>query len=99
MADSENPEVLNALVRLMKTLDDPSVLTETELVAAAKEARETKKTAELAVAVELAKRGWSWRRIGTELSVDHTTAYGWARDAGALPAISAALKARRDDDI
>lgn len=77
MADHENPEVLNALVLLMSNLDDPSGLTDEQLVAAAREARETKKIAEVKVATELAARGWTWRRIGAALGVNYTTAYGW----------------------
>ena len=74
----------NALVRLMAAGYDPSGLSDDELIAAAVEARETKKRAELTAAVELARRSWSWRRIGKGLGVDHTTAYGWVRDAGLL---------------
>jgi hypothetical protein len=48
----------------MANVEPPSVLSEDELIAAAAEARETKKTAELTAAPELARRGWSWRRIG-----------------------------------
>lgn len=77
VADARNPEVLNALVLLMQNLDNPSVLTDEQLVAAAIDARETKKTAEVTVATELARRGWSWRRIGKALGVDHATAYLW----------------------
>lgn len=78
-------EETNALVRLMTADYDPGGLTDDELVAAARDARETKKRAELAVAVELMYRGWSWRAIGSALLVDHSTAYGWVRDAGLLP--------------
>lgn len=76
----------NALVRLMTAGYDPTGLSDEELVRAAIEARETKKRAELSAATELAARGWSWRRIGKALGVDHTTAYGWVRDANQLPA-------------
>lgn len=85
MADPQKPEVLSALVRLMKNLDDPTALDDDDLVAAAIEARETKKTAEVAVATELARRGWSWRRIGKALGVDHTTAYGWVNPGARGP--------------
>lgn len=86
MADSqEHPEEPNALVRLMTAGFDPSGMSDDELIAAAIEARETKKQAELAAATELARRGWSWRRIGKALGVDHTTPYGWVREAGKLP--------------
>lgn len=100
MADSrENPEALNALVRLMQNLDDPSGLTDDQLVRAAAEAKEAKKLAELAAATELACRGWSWRKIGDHLAVNYSTAYGWVRDAGRLPEVAArvaALRAERD---
>lgn len=95
MADPQNPEVLNALVLLMRNLHDPSVLTDEQLVAAAVDARETKRSAETAVAAELAGRGWSWRQIGQALAVHHSTAYGWVRDAGLLGKVEAALAARR----
>lgn len=94
VADPQNPEVLNALVLLMRNLDDPSVLTDEQLVAAAVDARETKKTAETKVAAVLAGRGWSWRQIGKALDVHHSTAYGWVRDAGLLPEVEEALAAR-----
>ena len=55
----------------------------------------TAETAETAVAAELAGRGWSWRQIGRALAVDHSTAYGWVRDAGLLPRVEEALAARR----
>lgn len=88
MADQQrpyDPEEPNALVRLMNAEYDGTWLTDDELIAAAIEARETKKQAELAASVELARREWSWRRIGKALGVDHTTCYGWVRDAGLLP--------------
>lgn len=84
MADSQNPEVLNALVRLMANLDDPSVLSDDELVKAAIDAREAKKIAEVTVATELSRRpGWTWRRIGAALGVNYTTAYGWVNPSSA----------------
>ncbi|MHA6626856.1 hypothetical protein ACU61A_15585 [Pseudonocardia sichuanensis] len=95
----DEPEVMSALVRLMQNPSDPSSLSENELVQAAIRARETKKTAETSAAAELARRGWSWRRIGKALSVDHTTAYGWVRDAGLLPSVEAALQAREEGDV
>lgn len=85
---------MSALVKLMENLDDLSGLTEDELVRVALKAPETKKTTEQSVAAELARRGWSWRRIGKALGVNYTTAYGWVRDAGLLPSIEAALRAR-----
>lgn len=88
MADQQqpyDPEESNALVRLMNADYDASWMTDDELIAAAVEARETKKKAELAASVELARRDWPWRRIGKALGVDHTTAYGWVRAAGLLP--------------
>lgn len=88
MADQQqlyDPEESNALVRLMNAGYDATWMTDDELIAAAIEARETKKQAELAASVELARRDWSWRRIGKALGVDHTTCYGWVRDAGLLP--------------
>jgi len=88
MADQQrpyDPEESNALVRLMNAAYDASWMTDDELIAAAIEARETKKQAELTASVELARRDWSWRRIGKALGVDHTTCYGWVRDAGLLP--------------
>ncbi|MDN5918558.1 MAG: hypothetical protein L0I76_26245 [Pseudonocardia sp.] len=78
MAD-EHPEVLNALVRLMATLDDLSALDDDDLVRAVVEARETKKIAEGRVAAELRRRGWTWPRIGTAIGVDQSTAHGWAQ--------------------
>lgn len=89
-----DPEVLSALVRLMANLDNPSTLSEGELIEAAAEARATKKTADLTVATELASRGWSWRQVGAALGVDHSTAYGWVRDAGRLPQVEAARAER-----
>lgn len=73
------------LVRLVNASFDPTGLSDSELVSAAQQARETKKRVEIAAAAALAARGWSWRRIGRELGVDHSTAYGWVRDAGLLP--------------
>lgn len=82
----ERPRTLNALVRLMLNPDDPATLSDDTLIRAAIEAREAKKLAECSAAAELSRRGWSWRRIGKALGVDHSTAYGWVRDAGLLPA-------------
>lgn len=80
----------------MNNPDDPATLSDDDLIEAAIEARETKKRAELAAAAELARRpGWTWRRIGKALGVDHTTAYGWVRDAGLLPAQILAREDRR----
>lgn len=78
-------EESNALVRLMISGFDPADMSDDDLVAAAIRARETKKTTEVVVAAALARRDWSWRRIGRALGVDHSTAYGWVRDAGLLP--------------
>jgi hypothetical protein len=75
----EHTEVLNALVRLMASLDDLSALDDDDLVRAVVEARETKKIAEGRVAAELRRRGWTWPRIGTAIGVDQSTAHGWAQ--------------------
>jgi hypothetical protein len=74
-----------ALSRLMAADYDPTGMSDDDLVAAAIQAREAKRRAETAVAAELMRRHWTWRRIGQALGVDHTTAYGWVRDAGLLP--------------
>ncbi|MFC5997093.1 hypothetical protein ACFQE5_23045 [Pseudonocardia hispaniensis] len=78
MADT-NPEVMNALVRLMANLDEPSALTDDELVRAVIEAREAKKKAEGTAAAELRRRGWTWPQIGKAIGVDQSTAHGWAQ--------------------
>lgn len=75
-------EERDALVRLMNDDFDPSGLTTEQLVAAAAQARETKKRTEAAVAAELYRRGRSWRQIGTALGVNFTTARGWVLEAG-----------------
>jgi hypothetical protein len=75
----QNPEVLIALVRLMRNLENPELLTDQELVAAAVEARGAKKEAEGVAAAELRRRGWTWARIGDAIGVDQSTAFGWAQ--------------------
>jgi hypothetical protein len=79
VADDETPGVLNALVLLMAHLDDPSTLTDDQLVAAVIQAREAKKIAEGNAAAELRRRGWTWPQIGKAIGVDPSTAHGWAQ--------------------
>lgn len=79
MADDNTPGALNALVLLMANLDDPSKLSDQQLVEAVIEARETKKIAEGKAAAELRRRGWTWPQIGKAIGVDQSTAHGWAQ--------------------
>lgn len=74
-----DPNPLDALVRLMQNLDDPSELSDDELVRAVVRARETKKRAEGTAAAELRRRGWTWPAIGRAIGVDQSTAHGWAQ--------------------
>lgn len=63
----------------MSHLDDPSALSDEQLVEAVRQARETKKVAEGRVAAELRRRGWTWPAIGKAIGVDQSTAHGWAQ--------------------
>ena len=79
MADpTPNPEVLNALVRLMSSATDLSGVTDQQLVEAALEARQARRVAEGAAAAELSRRGWTWERIGEAMGVDPSTTHRWA---------------------
>lgn len=79
MADPRQTGAIDALARLMTNLDDPSGLSDTDLVQAVVQARETKKIAEGRVAAELRRRGWTWPAIGKAIGVDQSTAHGWAQ--------------------
>lgn len=80
MAD-EDPEVLNALVRLVSNLDDPSALSDDEIVEAIRQARETRRIAQRRGAQELQRRGWSLRKIAAALGVHFTQPKRWMEDA------------------
>jgi hypothetical protein len=79
MAGPTNPEVLNALVRLMAGGEDLSDLSDEQLVEAVVQAREAKKVAEGRAAAELRRRRWTWPQIGNAIGVDQSTAHGWAQ--------------------
>ena len=79
MAD-QTPEVLSALVRLMTNPDDLSGLTDEELVRAMREARESKKVAEVWGSDELRRRGWTVEQIGKALGVHRAQPMRWARE-------------------
>lgn len=81
MADPEpRPEVLSALVRLMSNLDDPSEMSDSEIVEAIQQARQSRKMVEGAGATELRRRGWTWEKMGEALGVDLSTPHRWVSD-------------------
>lgn len=73
----------NALVKLMRQLDDPSGLSEDELLRAVSNVREMRFTVEEVAAKDLQRRGWSTRDIGERLGLDHKTIQAWLRRADA----------------
>lgn len=75
--EPDDPKVLSALVDLLSSPDDPSSLSDEQLVEAVRQARTARKTAERAAAAELSRRSWSWARIGEAMGVDPSTAYRW----------------------
>lgn len=75
--------VTNALVKLMRRLDDPAELSDDELLRAVVNVREMRTKAEEVVAEQLQARGWSTREIGDRLGLDHKTIQGWLRRAEA----------------
>lgn len=77
VAANEDHEVLNALVRLMSNLDDPSVLTDEEIVEAIRQARENRTKAQTVGAAELRRRGWTLRRIADAVGVHFTQPKRW----------------------
>lgn len=79
MAD-QTPEVMRALVRLMTNPDDLSDLTDEEVIQAMRQARKSKKIAEVHGADELRRRGWTVERIAKELGVHRAQPMRWARE-------------------
>ncbi len=79
MADDRDHEVLNALVRLMSNLDDPSGLTDEQLVEAIREAREIRRKALRSATIELQRRGWTARDIAGAVGVHFTQPGRWAK--------------------
>jgi predicted transcriptional regulator len=78
--------VTNALVRLMRRLDDPTELTEDELLRAVVNARELRTIAEEVVAKELRGRGWSTHRIAAGVGLTHKAIQAWIDRADARTA-------------
>lgn len=71
-----NPEVMNALARLMK--DDISDLDEATIVEGMRALRAGRKLIGEGAA-ELHRRGWTWPKIAVEFGVDQSTAHRWAQ--------------------
>lgn len=71
-----NPEVMNALVRLMS--DEMSGLDEATIVEGMRALRAGRKLIGEGAA-ELYRRGWTWPRIAAEFKVDQSTAHRWAQ--------------------
>jgi hypothetical protein len=73
-----NPEVMNALVRLMNDeitmsdQDDPTIVEHMRI------GRYGRKLVGEGAA-ELHRRGWTWPRIAAEFGVDQSTAHRWAQ--------------------
>ena len=79
MAD-QTPEVMRALVRLMTNPEDLSDLTDEEVIQAMRQARKSKKFAEVHGADELRRRGWSDARIAKGLGVHRAQPKRWAQN-------------------
>lgn len=73
----------NALVKLMRQLDNPSGLSAEELLRAVANVREMRTTVEEVAAKELQRRDWSTRDIGRRLDLDHKTIQAWLARAEA----------------
>lgn len=77
MADL-NPEVINALVRLMSNQSDLDELDDDALVVVGRTAKEGQALAG-AIAAKLSRRGWTYARIAEAWGVHESTAYRWAQ--------------------
>lgn len=77
MADL-NPEVMNALVRLM---NDEIAMADQDDATIVKHMRIGRYGRKLVGegAAELHRRGWTWPRIAAEFGVDQSTAHRWAQ--------------------
>ncbi len=72
-----NPEVMNALVRVMET-DDLSTLDDATIKNGMYAIRaQMKKLGQSAA--ELHRRGWTWPQIAEGLEVNQSTAHRWAQ--------------------
>ncbi len=78
MADETNPEVMNALVRLMNGDTDLEQLDKVALYALAGAARGGRLLLQRVVA-ELNRRGDTFAEIGTRFGVAESTAFRWAK--------------------
>jgi hypothetical protein len=73
-----NPEVMNALVRLMNDEIAMSDQDDSTIVEHMRIGRYGRKLVGEGAA-ELHRRGWTWPRIAAEFGVDQSTAHRWAQ--------------------